>query len=118
MEKRIVLIVEDSESVMQTTSAVLNSRGFETFPVLLKERFEKNLENLVRKVRGITPERIILDGLNGDCFRYIDSLKEEFPEIEYVIFSGDTDLTNKAKEMGYPAFSKPGLGKLSEYLEN
>jgi DNA-binding NtrC family response regulator len=67
----------------------------------LAENYNSGLE----KIKQMRYDLIILDSLEGDCFKILDDIKT-IPHGDVIIFSGDTDIELKAEKLGIPFYSK------------
>ena len=91
---------------------------------ILKREFQRDIcpnvdtaENY-REALGLIQEGsydlIISDGLDGDCFRFFEAIKD-LPHGDFVILSGNGEYEKRAKTLGIPFYSKDDdLDRLSE----
>jgi DNA-binding NtrC family response regulator len=62
-------------------------------------------KSALNKIRQTRYDLIVLDGLNGECFKIYQDIKE-IPHGDIIIFSGNEELETKAKNLGIPFYSK------------
>lgn len=68
----------------------------------------------LQKIRQTKYDLIILDSLEGDCFRIHRDI-QEIPHGEIILFSGNSQIKGEAKRLGIPFYDKMrGLSKLME----
>jgi DNA-binding NtrC family response regulator len=65
----------------------------------------ENYESALQKIRQKRYDLIVLDGLEGDCFRIHQDIKE-IPHGDIIIFSGNDQLRAEARKRGIPFYSK------------
>ena len=65
----------------------------------------KDYDSAIRKIRKTTYDLIILDSLEGDCFRIHQDAKD-LPHGDVVIFSANMLIQSHAERLGIPFYSK------------
>ncbi|MFH1849418.1 MAG: hypothetical protein ABH879_04495 [archaeon] len=95
-----MLVVEDDAPVM----------------CLLEKQFARHLCPEVDAVMGADAaigmlagehyDLVVSDGLEGDCFRLRDHVAD-FPDTEFVIYSSNPDVQDRAAGEGTPCYIKP-----------
>ena len=65
-----------------------------------------NYASALESIRKTNYDLIILDGLGGDCFRVHKDIAA-MSHGDVVIFSGNTDVEKKARELGISFYEKP-----------
>ena len=66
----------------------------------------KDYASALKKIRQTRYVLIVLDSLEGDCFRVIRDIVD-IPHGDVVIFSGNFQITAEAKRLGIPFYNKP-----------
>ena len=108
-----ILVVDDNEIILKTTSMKLQSAGYEVFTAL-------DGSEGVAAVRRVKPDLVLLDitfppdvsGMSWDGFRIMDWLHrvDETKQIPIIIISGVVEEKNKQRATGAGAvafFPKP-----------
>lgn len=67
----------------------------------LAENYDSGLE----KIKQTRYDLIVLDRLEGDCFRIHDDI-QTIPHGDVIIFSGNTQIEAEAKRRGIPFYNK------------
>ncbi len=60
----------------------------------------------LQRIRETRYDLIVLDSLEGDCFRVYEDIKD-VPHGDVVIFSGNFQIQAEAKKLGIPFYVKP-----------
>ena len=76
----------------------------------------KDISSALQKIRETKYDLIILDGLEEQCFRLFDDIKE-IPHGDVMILSGDSTVESMAKEKGIPFYSKKDRNALEKIVE-
>ena len=112
-QKKILLVIDDNEIVLKTTSMKLQSAGYEVFTAL-------DGSEGVAAVRRVKPDLVLLDitfppdvsGMSWDGFRIMDWLHrvDETKKIPIIVISGVVEEKNKQRATSAGAvafFPKP-----------
>jgi CheY-like chemotaxis protein len=112
-QKKILLVIDDNEIVLKTTSMKLQSAGYEVFTAL-------DGSEGVAAVRRVKPDLILLDiafppdvsGMSWDGFRIMDWLRrvDETKKIPIIVISGVVEEKNRERATNSGAvafFAKP-----------
>lgn len=65
----------------------------------------ENYESGLRKIKQTRYDLIVLDSLEGDCFRIYEDI-QNIPHGDVIIFSGNVQIEARAKRHGIPFYSK------------
>ena len=117
MSDKKILLCEDSEIDSMAYSLYFTDKGFDVSVLASTNNPNYILKNLKRKIEEENPDFVLIDGLEGECFKAIEIIPKR-KNILPIIFSGDDDLVYEAKEKGYKAFNKIERDVLAEFLEN
>ena len=106
-----ILICDDSEGIASCVKEMFTSPSYELY-VLTQEKSPKYiLKNIFKTIKDNPPDYLIIDGLEGLCFKAINLAEKAKPDIKIVICSGSDKIITKAKEKNYKAF-----GGLTRFL--
>ncbi len=81
-----------------------------------QERLTPNVElaesytSALQKIRQTKYDLIVLDGLEGECFKIYRDIKN-LPHGNVIIFSGNTQIKAETKEREIPFYNKPEATK-------
>lgn len=124
MAKKKILMCEDDERVVESFKFLAENYGY-GFCSLVKQKDRINLNgsidyilnNLENKIKEENPNYVIIDGLDGKCFKVAERVREIKPEIISIIYSNDEFIILKAKEECYESFFKENHKGLFDFLK-
>ena len=79
---------------------------FKRHPNFLVE-ISEDADSAVEKTRSFKPDLVILDELQNECFRVIESIRE-FYKGPVVIYTGDLQILQQAEKIGVSSYKKIG----------
>ncbi len=103
-----VMIVDDEEDIRSMIRLALELKGYEVVEA-------KDGEDALRQLRqGLRPGLILLDlmmpGMNGWAFREEQAKDAELADIPVLVFTGDTQVTQKVRDLGAAGYIKKPVG--------
>lgn len=109
MTVKKVLCVDD-EPIWRTILQ-MHFQGYLTLNVDFAENYASGLEKIKQNYYNL----IILDGLEGDCFRICEDI-QTLPHGEVFIFSGSSQIEIEAKKRGISFYSKSRATKFLDEI--
>jgi DNA-binding NtrC family response regulator len=105
-----VLCVDDNAPVRRSLEMYLHSWNISKVDVAV------DYTSAIQKIKETRFDLIILDGLEKECFRIYEDIKE-IPHGEVIIFSGNKNILEEAKLRNIPNLSKSNPMSLLEIIE-
>lgn len=98
-----IAIIEDEKNVAIGLKLYFECKNHETL-VLVDDpdKISKRLNEIVQ----FAPDRISMDGLDGECFTIYEQLSKMLPKAKITIYSGGNTIGEQAREKGYACFHK------------
>ena len=108
---KLNVLVVDDERECRTTHQIY-------FQLYLTPNVDtaEDMHSALQKIRETKYDLIVIDGLEGQCFRLFDNIKE-IPHGEVIILSGDSSIEKIAKTRGIPFYSKKDVYILKKIVE-
>ena len=108
---KLNVLVVDDERECRTTHQIY-------FQLYLTPNVDtaEDMHSALQKIRETKYDLIVIDGLEGQCFRLFDNIKE-IPHGEVIILSGDFTVKEMAQKKEIPFYDKRDKNALEKIVE-